>query len=210
VIEYEAVFRWEVSLVTGEGTAVADVGTEGSRAVGETKESEVASTTVTTGGVNCETEPEREVVEVVAAGDRGTGGPEPASFAVEFVVVGTVPTGVNAGNGFVTFNGEAPALRVEGDGFAAPLLRMAASLVVKDIFRSLGFSLSLSLLPTDLARYRLLLTSLFANSCELGIGGGKKVEEGDGNGDADDGVSTASVSLGWPVSVADGPTGPTR
>lgn len=47
---------------------------------------------------------------------------------------------------------------------------------------------------------------LFANSCELGIGGGKKVDEGDGNGDADEGVSTANVSLGWADSVADGST----
>lgn len=47
---------------------------------------------------------------------------------------------------------------------------------------------------------------MFANSCELGIGGGKNVDEGDGNGDADDGVSTANVTLGWPDSVADGPT----
>lgn len=56
----------------------------------------------------------------------------------------------------------------------------------------------------------MLLTILFANSCELGIGGGKKVDEGDGNGDADEGVSTANVSLGWPDSVADGSKGTTR
>jgi len=56
----------------------------------------------------------------------------------------------------------------------------------------------------------LLLTILFANSCELGIGGGKKVDEGDGNGDADDGVSTAKVTLGWPDSVADGSNAATK
>lgn len=56
----------------------------------------------------------------------------------------------------------------------------------------------------------MLLTILFANSCELGIGGGKKVDEGDGNGDADEGVSTASVGLGWQDSVADGPAAATR
>lgn len=62
-----------------------------------------------------------------------------------------------------------------------------------------------------------MLRILFANSCELGIGGGKKVDEGDGNGDADDGVSTGNVSLGWPDSgavavagVADGPDVTTR
>lgn len=62
-----------------------------------------------------------------------------------------------------------------------------------------------------------MLRILFANSCELGIGGGKKVDEGDGNGDADDGVSTGNVSLGWPASVAvavagvaDGPDVTTR
>ena len=54
-----------------------------------------------------------------------------------------------------------------------------------------------------------MLTILFANSCELGIGGGKNVDEGDGNGDADEGVSTANVSLGWPDSVADGSQGAT-
>jgi len=61
---------------------------------------------------------------------------------------------------------------------------------------------SLASLPTDFARYRLLFIIRFANSCELGIGGGKNVDDGDGNGDADEGVSAANVSRGWPDSVA--------
>jgi len=50
---------------------VADAGTEESRSTEVTKELELASTTVTTGGVDCDTETEGEVIEGVPSGDRG-------------------------------------------------------------------------------------------------------------------------------------------
>lgn len=133
VIGYKGVVRWTVSLVTAEGTTVADVGTEGSQGAGGTKELEVVSTTVTTGGIDCETRPEREAIEG-AAGGRDADGPEPASLGAGLVVVDVFHVGVSAGSGFVTFDGEAPALRLKGDGFELPSLREGASPVVKEIF----------------------------------------------------------------------------
>jgi len=137
---------------TGEGTAMADVGTEESRGTGGTKELEAASTTVTTGGIDCETEPEREAVEGAAC-SLDADDPKLARDAAEVGVVDELSDGVNAGSRVVAFAGEAPALRVEGSfEVSVSSVRTAASLAVKESFWTLGLSLSLSLLPTDLAR----------------------------------------------------------
>lgn len=93
-----------------------DVGTEESRVGGETKELEAASRIVT-GDTNCETG-EQATEGGLSDVDTVTEDPEVVVGAAG-IVVAELSGGVNAGSGFVTCEGEAPALRVDG-GFRVP------------------------------------------------------------------------------------------
>lgn len=136
------------SSVMGEGPTVAGAGAgvrmEELRVAGETKELEAAS--------NCKGAPGGVDTDVRSA--------EVVRGAARCAVCDEVSGGLNAGSGFVTCEGEAPALRLDG-GIGVPSLRVAAEAVATAaataaaspvVKESLSFSLSLSLLPTDFAR----------------------------------------------------------